>query len=163
MGDMFSTKKNTTNNTVENKQVALQGRGQVGVSGSQITGNINVTSSDPEVVLAAIQVAGETTQTAAVASAATAMKGLDVANQAILISGVNNQRALEFAEHVQERGLATVDNAVSAAQTTALLATPQSPAAYAELTGAQQGQQNKTWIAGAILLGAIAFIASRNK
>lgn len=160
MGDIFSTKKNTTNNTVLNQQVALQGRGQIGVSGSQITGDINVSSSDPEVVLSALQVAGQSTQANAVVSARAidasrenSARALDLANTSILQSGVSLGKTLDFLQATQARGLETVDSAVQAAQQTALLATPQSPAAYGEITG---GQNNKL-ILGAIILAVVGY------
>lgn len=159
MGDILSSKKNTTNNVTENHQVALQGRGQIGLSNSQVQGDINVTSSDPEVVLAAIQQAGISTNANAVVSAAAldankqvTSRALDLGNTAILESGAELGKTLDFLSESQRRGLATVDSAVAAAQQTALLATPQSPAAYGEITGSQN---NKTVLYGSLIIAAL--------
>lgn len=176
MGDIFSTKKNTTNNVTENHQVALQGRGQVGISSSQVYGNVSVTSSDPEVlqnalgtVSDAIELAGRSTQANAVIAAAaidssreSSSRSLDLANTSLLASGAALVRTLDFLSVSQERSLNTVDDAVKAAQSTALLATPQSPAAYAEI---QKGQDSKPLIIGFMAIaGAIgvALYAQRN-
>jgi hypothetical protein len=166
MGDIFSTKKNTTNNVTENHQVALQGRGQIGLSSSQVAGDINVTSSDPEVILAAIQQAGVSTNANAVVSAAaldankeTSARALDLGNTAIIQSGAELGRTLDFLNESQKRNLDTVDSAVSAAQQTALLATPQSPAAYGEITGSQN---NKSLLWGGAILAAL-FLLTRTK
>lgn len=169
MGDLFSSKKNTTTNTTENRQVALQGRGQVGLSSSQVSGDVNVTSSDPEVVLAAIEQAGKSTNAAAVVSAAaidankeSTSRAFDVANTAILSTNVNFGKTIDFLNESQKRGLETVDAAVGAAQQTALLATPQSPAAYAETIGAQSSAINKNLIWGGAILVAL-WLLNRNK
>jgi hypothetical protein len=155
MGDIFSTKKNETVNTTLNQQVALQGRGQLGVSGSQINGNISVETSDPEVVTEAIRVAGMSSNAVAIVSA----RALDVANTAIVTNGAQYEKSLEFLENTQKRNLETVDASVGAAQETALLATPQSPAAYGEITGAQGNKS--LLIAGAVIV-ALWFL-NRNK
>lgn len=166
MGDIFSTKKNTTNNVTENHQVALQGRGQIGLSSSQVQGDINVTSSDPEVVLAAIEQAGKSTNAAAVVSAAaidankvSTSRAFDTADTAILSTNVQLGKTLDFLSESQRRNLDTVDASVQAAQQTALLATPQSPAAYGEITG---GQNNKMLLAAGAVMVAL-FILTRNK
>lgn len=166
MGDFLSSKKNTTNNVTENRQVALQGRGQIGLSSSQVQGDINVTSSDPEVVLSAIEVAGRSSNNAAIISAMaidankqSTSRAFDTADTAILSTNVQLGKTLDFLSESQRRGLSTVDAAVNAAQQTALLATPQSPAAYAEISGAQSGKT-------LLLLGlgiAGLFLITRNK
>lgn len=152
MGDMFSTKKNTTNNQTFNNQIGQQGRNQLGVSGT-VAGNITVENSDPEVVQSALNTVngaiegmGRATQNNAVVSAAAidlsrdvSSRALDLGNTAILSSGVALVKTLDFLDAAQARGMQTVDNAVAAAQNTALLATPQSPAAYAEIS---KGQDN---------------------
>lgn len=175
MGDIFSTKKNTTNNTTENHQVALQGRGQVGISSSQVYGDVSVNTSDPEVIQSALQtvsdaieIAGRSTQQNAVIAAAAidssrenSSRALDVANTSLLASGAALVRTLDFLSVSQDRSLKTVDDAVSAAQSTALLATPQSPAAYAEI---QKGQDSKPIIFGFVALaGLIGFAAYSSK
>lgn len=176
MGDIFSTKKNTTNNQTFNNQIGQQGRGQVGVSGT-VTGNISVETSDPEVlqsalatVNGAIEGMGRATQQNAVVAAAaidagrdSTARALDLANTSILASGVALGKTLDFLSVSQDRSLQTVDDAVKAAQQTAILATPQSPAAYAEIS---KGQDNKPLIVGALAVaGAVglAIYASRNK
>lgn len=160
MGDFLSSKKNTTNNVTNNDQVALQGRGQIGLSNSQVQGNINVVSSDPEVVLAAIQQAGISTNANAVVSAMainankeSTSRAFDTANTAILSTNVQLGKTLDFLSESQRRNLDTVDSAVNAAQQTALLATPQSPAAYGEIT---QQQGNKTMLYGGAILAGLA-------
>lgn len=166
MGDFLSSKKNTTNNVTENRQVALQGRGQIGLSSSQVQGDINVTSSDPEVVLAAVELAGRSTNNAALVSAMaidankqSTSRAFDTADTAILSSNVQLGKTLDFLSESQRRGLSTVDAAVASAQQTALLATPQSPAAYAEISGAQSG---KTLLLLGLGLAGLFFI-TRNK
>lgn len=169
MGDFLSSKKNTTNNVTNNDQVALQGRGQIGLSNANVNGSINVVSSDPEVVLAAIQQAGISTNANAVVSAAAldankqvSARALDLGNTAIIQSGAQLGRTLDFLNESQRRNLDTVDNAVAAAQQTALLATPQSPAAYGEITQ-QQGNKNMLY-GGAILAGLAAlFFLTKTK
>lgn len=166
MGDFLSSKKNTTNNVTENHQVALQGRGQIGLSSSQVQGDINVVSSDPEIVLAAIEQAGRSTNAAAVVSAAaidankqSTSRAFDTADTAILSTNVQLGKTLDFLSESQRRGLSTVDAAVASAQQTALLAVPQSPAAYAEITG---GQNNKAMFAAGAVLVAL-YLLTRNK
>jgi hypothetical protein len=166
MGDFLSSKKNTTNNVTENRQVALQGRGQIGLSSSQVQGDINVTSSDPEVVLAAIEQAGRSTNAAALVSAAaidankqSTSRAFDTADTAILSTNVQLGKTLDFLSESQRRNLNTVDAAVDAAQQTALLATPQSSAAYGEITGSQN---NKTMLAAGAILVAL-YLLTRNK
>lgn len=166
MGDFLSSKKNTTNNVTENRQVALQGRGQIGLSSSQVQGDINVTSSDPEVVLSAIEVAGRSSNNAAIISAMaidankqSTSRAFDTADTAILSTNVQLGKTLDFLSESQRRGLSTVDAAVNAAQQTALLATPQSPAAYAEISGAQSG---KTLLFLGLGLAGL-FLITRNK
>lgn len=178
MGDIFSKKSQSTTNTTLNQQVALQGRGQVGVSGSTIVGDINVTSSDPETVAAALETVNESLRQQGTASNNAALTALasvnasaNVANRAInagdtalgvagiAITGANQSvmKTLEALSQYQDRALSTVDNAVAAAQQTALLATPQSPAAYAEVT---KGQDSKTIvIVGISILAAVGVVA----
>lgn len=158
MGDIFSKKTQSTTNTTNNQQVALQGQGQVGISGSYVSGPITVESLDADVAMKAIESAAQSTNATAVLAAGAIGVSRDVAFGAL----ANSNRALDTADnsmiaataaingshqsvmHVldalksyQQRSLETVDSAVMAAQQTALLATPQSPAAYAEITKGQ--------------------------
>lgn len=176
MGDMFSKKSVSTTNQTLNQQVALQGRGQVGISGSNRIENVTVQTSDPEVLMSAldtvngaIQAVGMSSNNNAIVSAMAidasrenSSRALELANVSILSSGAALVKSLDFLTASQARGLETVDEAVKAAQTTALLATPQSPAAYSEI---QKGQDNKTLIVGAILFAGVIGIVlwtSRN-
>lgn len=187
MGDIFSKKTVSTTNLTQNQQVALQGRGMVGISGSDVRGaNILVENSDPEVVLAALQGMGtasnnssivalgalQSTQGSVQAVAAAQGRALDTVDKSLsLAAGVNNAShqtvmyTLDALNQFQNRALESTDRAVASAQETAQKATPYSAGAYAEVIGAQSsGERQKIFFAifAIVVVGGVIAV-SRNK
>lgn len=183
MGDMFSSRKTTTSNQTINEQVGLSGAGQIGriVAGGDVQNTITVTDGSDiaiyasrDIGLEAMRLAGQVTEQAQNAftvgtdrMARVAGGAFDVADSALTVADrVNTQslnavtQTLSAMRDLQRDSSATIGMAVESAQQTALLATPQSPAAYAEIMAGQQ-QDTVKYVVGAIILGTVIYFALR--
>lgn len=178
MGDLASKSDNRSTNTTYNQQVALQGTGQVGISGSSLINSpVTVYDADSQAVQTATELthlalehmsrttdqaavialgAGKVVSEAVRENAGVANHGLDIANAIGHASHETVIYALDALQAAQDRALRSVDSAVASAQQTALLATPQSPAAYSEILGEQSGLLSRNvLIASGVGLGLI--------
>lgn len=133
MGDFKGSHDSSSKSTTSTSTVALQ-NGGTGIVGS----NNTVTTADPEVVKGSLALS----TSIANSSYETIYKIIDASNQ--------------FYNRAQQ----SVDNAVAAAQQTALNAAPVSPGNYAEASSAQS---TKTIIAIAVVIGAVVVISNLSK
>lgn len=192
MGDMFSSKKTSSEQTSINEQVAQQGSGQVGrVQGNYGDVAINVTDGTDVAIYAARDTAiaaldanrsvmegvAQASNVVALTSleqskvaGAMADRGFDTADKALdVATAVNNAShqsvimTLGALQAVQDRAADSVDAAVAAAQHTALNATPVSPGAYLEASEARIADQQKYLYAAIAAVLIVAVVAAYKK
>jgi hypothetical protein len=163
MGDLF---RNTqSSQSTSNQQVGVQGgvgvgagtSGAVAAGGTAIQGGvgygssgatINITTSDIE----ALHLADSVTHDALASNTIVATGAINVAGQTAI-------EALHNAHDLSESLAQITLDASNSAQGIAARAAPQSPAATAEILGAQSNAQSKTVIIA--IVGIAAFLALR--
>ena len=133
MGDLGSSNDASSSTKTTTQTVALQ-NGGVGIVGS----NNTIKSVDPEIVKGALAVSNS------------------IANSAY----ETIYKVIDSSNAFYNRAQQSVDNAVAAAQQTALQAAPVSPGSYAEAAGAQS---NKSIIIVAIVIGSIVVLSNLSK
>lgn len=114
MGDLAGDSSSRSTNETTNNQIGLQaapGSEQLGISGSSLA-NVSITTANPEIV----------------------KRALDLSESVANFSQANVAYALDSLKAYQIRASESVDKAVESAQTVALMATPQSPAVFAEIS-----------------------------
>lgn len=145
MGDLASSKKNTTNQATTNQQVALQndrGGAGAGISGSTLTNStVNVVSSDPDVVLGALAAMNHAGDNEALVALNAANASFNTAN-----------RALETLENVSMQTGQVLDNANARASDIALRATPISGGEIAEIN---KQSSNELLLKGGLAIAAL--------
>jgi hypothetical protein len=151
MGDMFTRRETKQETSTVNNQIALQGNGQLAVSGSNIYGNLSLESADAEIAKDAIELAHQGINTAAVMT----LSGQNLANNVSALAHASVAQSLATLERSQDRALRTTDEAVKAAQQTAKNSTAIPQSALSEKITQQ------VLVAAVLSIGLVVFISRK--